>query len=37
MQGRVRAHINTEHTEEDLAKIVDVSGKFFAEYRTALV
>jgi glutamate-1-semialdehyde 2,1-aminomutase len=36
MQGRVRAHINTEHTEEDLAKIVDVSRKFFAEHRSAL-
>lgn len=37
MQGRVRAHINTEHTEEDLTKIIDVTRKFFAEFRPALL
>ena len=36
MQGRVRAHINTAHTEEDLDKVVDVSRKFFTEFRSVL-
>jgi glutamate-1-semialdehyde 2,1-aminomutase len=37
MQGRVRAHINTEHTEEDMQKVIDVSRKFFQEFKSALV
>jgi glutamate-1-semialdehyde 2,1-aminomutase len=36
MQGRVRAHLNTEHTEEDLDRVIDATRKFFTEYRSAL-
>jgi glutamate-1-semialdehyde 2,1-aminomutase len=34
--GRVRAHLNVAHSEDDIAKIVDVSEKFFKEFRSEL-
>jgi glutamate-1-semialdehyde 2,1-aminomutase len=36
MQGRVRAHLTAAHTEEDVERIVDVSRKFFMEFRSEL-
>lgn len=36
MQGRVRAHLTAAHSEDDVQRIVDVSRKFFTEFRSEL-